>query len=204
MSKNRVITIGREFGSGGYEIAQQVAHRLSIPFYDKELIELASSKSGLDKKFFERADEKRSFSLQGGVAGLRSSLLEQLNSGYLLSNESLFSIQCEVIREIAERESAIFVGRCADYVLKDFPRLLSIFITANLDDRVDRVAKRAEISPEAAANLVEKMDKKRASYYNYFSDKKWGASHSYDMVINSSSFDVSGAADIIVTAFTSF
>ncbi|MFA5713323.1 MAG: cytidylate kinase-like family protein [Bacteroidales bacterium] len=201
MKSERIITIGREFGSGGYDIAHLVADKLRLPFYDKELIELASEKSGLNKEFFERADEKRSFSLQGGVAGLRSSLMEQLSAGYLLSNESLFTIQCEVIRELSQKGSAIFIGRCADYILKDYPALLTVFITASVEDRIARVIERREMSHSAAADLIEKMDKRRSSYYNYFSDKKWGASHSYDLVLNSSSLGISGAANIVAAAF---
>jgi cytidylate kinase len=182
MKNKLVVTIGREYGSGGREIGEIVSRLLGLDFYDKELIELAAQKSGLNKELFENADEKKSFSLQGGVFGLRSSLIDDVNAGYFLSNESLFTIQSEVIRDVAQSGSALFVGRCADYVLKEMECLFSVFIVAD---------------NEEAAALIDKTDKKRASYYNYFSNKRWGEPHSYDLCVNSSTFGIEGTAKMI-------
>lgn len=197
MDKRCLIAIGREYGSGGRDIGELTARILGIGFYDKELIGLASTKSGLKAELFEKADEKKSFSLQGGAFGLRSSLIDNVSAGYLLSNESLFTIQSGVIREVASKENALFVGRCADYVLKDNCALLSVFIVGGLEERTARVASRTGVSLDEAASIVEKEDKRRASYYNYFSNKKWGDPHSYDLCINSSIFGLEGSARII-------
>lgn len=202
MNRRRLITIGREYGSGGREIGERVAKLLGINFYDREIINLASQKSGLSLELFDKADEKRSFSLQSAGFSLRTSLIDDMSTNYFLSNESLFNIQSEVIREIAQKEEAVFVGRCADYVLKDFCGLLSLFIVSDIDDRIKRVSQRNNISLQTAANLIEKEDKRRASYYNYFSDKRWGESHSYHLSINSSILGIEGSAQIIAFAIT--
>jgi len=129
--------------------------------------------------------------------GMRSSLIAQIYTGYFLSNENLFQIQSEIIRKIAEKESCIFVGRCADYVLKDFSHNLNVFITADLEDRIKRIANMHQLSREKAEVFIEKMDKKRAGYYNYFSNKTWGDSASYHICLNSSFLGIEETADII-------
>lgn len=198
MEPKFAITIGREFGSGGKEIGEVVAALLGINFYDKKLIEIASQKSGIDKELFEKADESKSFSLVGGLLGLRSSFVDEIPSGYFLSNESLFQIQSDVIRDLASESSALFVGRCADYVLTECTTCFNIFITAPIEDKIARVCSRTDLSPEKANSLIEKIDKKRAAYYNYFSNKKWGEIHSYDFCINSSVLGINGTSEIIV------
>lgn len=198
MEPKFVITIGREFGSGGKEIGEVVANELGIDFYDKKLIEIASQKSGLNKELFENADETKSFSLIGGLLGLRSSSVDGISSDYFLSNESLFKIQSDVIRDLASEKSALFVGRCADYVLQECSFCLNIFITATKADKIERVCNRTGLVPEKANSLIDKVDKKRAAYYNYFSNKKWGDIHSYDFCINSSLLGINGTSAIIV------
>ncbi|MFZ0281640.1 MAG: cytidylate kinase-like family protein, partial [Bacteroidales bacterium] len=128
MKENFVITIGRQLGSGGREIGQKVSARLGISFYDKELIRLAAKESGLKEEFFEKIDEKKRFSLFGGLLGLRGSATDDVYLNYYLTNETLFKIQSDVIRSLAQKKPCLFVGRCADYVLKDHPRCLNIFI----------------------------------------------------------------------------
>ena len=192
------ITIGREFGSGGKEIGEVVASDLGINFYDKKLIEIASQKSGINKELFEDVDESKSFSLRGGLLGLRSTLIDEVSSGYFLSNELLFQIQSDVIRDLASENSALFVGRCADYVLKDCKSCINIFITASKEDKIHRVCSRSGLAPEKALALIEKIDKKRASYYNYFSNKRWGDIHSYDLCINSSLLGIKGTSTLII------
>lgn len=198
MESKFAITIGREFGSGGKEIGEVVAAMLGINFYDKKLIEIASQKSGINKELFEDADESKSFSLIGGLLGLRSSLLDGVSTDYYLSNESLFQIQSDVIRDLATEGSALFVGRCANYVLKDCKSCVNIFISASKEDKIERVCSRMGLSPDKAVALIEKIDKKRASYYNYFSNQRWGEIHSYDLCINSSLLGISGTASLIV------
>jgi cytidylate kinase len=186
MSDNYVITIGRQLGSGGRLIGEKLASQLGISFYDKELIQIASQESGLGKEFFERADERKGYSVFGGLFGMRGLMTEEPFSTYYLNDETLFTIQSDVIRKVADQGSCLFVGRCADYVLAGRPRLLNIYITANLDDRIKRIAERDQVTEKKARDIVEKADKDRAGYYNYFTNKKWGAAESYHFCINSS------------------
>ena len=187
MEGNYVITIGRQLGSGGRETGLKLAESLGISFYDKELIRLASRESGLNEKVFENADEKKRFNIFWGLFGIHSSThTPEIYSGYYLSNETLFKIQSDVIRSLAEKKSCLFVGRCADYILKDHSRRLSIFITADINDRVNRVMEIHGISEKKARDLIDRTDKQRSSYYNYFSGKSWGEAESYHMSVNTS------------------
>lgn len=186
MDEKYFINIGRQLGSGGREIGEKLAGQLGISFYDKELIQIASQESGLGKEFFEQVDEKARHSIFGGLLDLRGFWADEIYSDYYLSNETLFKIQSDVIRELAEQKSSLFIGRCADYVLKENPRCLNVFISADLNDRVKRVAEIQQIPENRAKDFIEKMDKKRAGYYNYYSNKVWGAAESYHLCVNSS------------------
>jgi cytidylate kinase len=196
MKENYVVTIGRQLGSGGREIGEKLALRLCISFYDKELIFLASKESGLGKEFFERADEKKRIPILGGLFGLKGSFSVEPFSNYYLSNETLFKIQSDVIRELADKGSCLFVGRCADYILKDHPRCLNIFITGDMEDRVKRIAAIQKVTEKKAAEIIEKSDKQREVYYNYFSNKVWGAAESYHLCINSSVLGIDGSVEL--------
>ena len=186
MNEKFVINIGRQLGSGGREIGEKLAEQLNITFYDKELINLASKESGLAKEFFEKADEKQTHSIIGGLLGMRTNIGNEMYVNNYFSNETFFKIQSDVIRELAEEKSCVFVGRCADYILRNHPRSVNLFITANTDDRVNRVAHDQSLTLEKALETIDKMDKKRAGYYNYFSNKVWGVAESYHLCINSS------------------
>jgi len=192
-----VITIGRQLGSGGREAGLKLAGLLGISFYDKELIRIASRESGLNERFFEKADEKKRFSLFWGLFGMHSPQTQELYSGYYLSDETLFKIQSDVIRSLAEKQSCLFVGRCADYVLKDYPRRLSIFLSADLNDRIKRVVEIHKISEKDAGDLIEKTDKQRSSYYNYFSSKSWCSSESYHLCLNTSLLGIDETVNFI-------
>lgn len=189
MNEKYIITIGRQLGSGGRTIGEQLARRLGINCYNKELIMRASDESGLSRSFFEKVDEEFNPVLTGG-------LLSDFFQDHF-SNESFFQIQSEVIREIAAQESAVIVGRCADYVLREHPRCLNIFVSADTCDRIKHVAGYQNISEEKARAVIEKMDKKRASFYNYFSNKEWGSARSYDLCINSSALGLEKTTDLI-------
>lgn len=181
------INIGRQLGSGGREIGEELAKRLNISFYDKELISIASRESGLAKEFFEKADEKTGFpSFTSALFGLRSTFIGDEYIDNYLGNESLFRIQSDVIREISDRESSVFVGRCADYILRDKACVVNVFISADIEDRIARVAQRNDVSEKKAKEMIEKTDKRRASYYNYYTSKKWGRADSYHLCFNSS------------------
>ncbi len=197
MENNYVITIGRQLGSGGREAGLKLAGLLGISFYDKELIRIASRESGLNERFFEKADEKKRFSLFWGLFGMHSPQTQELYSGYYLSDETLFKIQSDVIRSLAEKQSCLFVGRCADYVLKDYPRRLSIFLSADLNDRIKRVVEIHKISEKDAGDLIEKTDKQRSSYYNYFSSKSWCSSESYHLCLNTSLLGIDETVNFI-------
>ena len=186
MAQRYVMTIGRQLGSGGREIGQKLSARLGIAFYDKELIRIASQESGLKEEFFERVDEQKHFSLFPGILGLRTALTDDFFSNYYLSNESLFRIQSDVMKKLAAEGSCIFVGRCADYVMKDERNCLNLFVSADMEERIRRIAQSHKISEGKAKELIERTDKGRSSYYNYFTGKTWGAAESYHLCINSS------------------
>ncbi len=191
------ITIGRQFGSGGREIGDKLAVQLGISFYDKELIHIASRKSGLGKEYFEKADERKSYPIISGMLGMRSAITDDAFSGYYLSNETLFKIQSDVILELSEETSSVFVGRCADYVLGGKKRCLNVFISADMKDRIKRISETYNLTGKKAADLIEKTDKKRAGYYNYFSNKEWGAAGSYHLCVNSSVLGIDDTVNVI-------
>ena len=188
MDGHYVINLGRQLGSGGKEIGEKLSKALGIAFYDKELIDLASQKSGLCKEFFERADERASQTLIGGLFGTRFPFISEGAYPYnsYLSNDSLFKIQSDVIRQLAENQSCLFVGRCADYILRDHPRYANVFISASTEARIARLTSLHGISKEEAEELIEKADKRRSSYYNYYSYKTWGAAATYHLCVDSS------------------
>ena len=182
-----IVTIGRQLGSGGRQIGRQIAGQLSLSFYDRELVNIASQESGLSEDVFEQADEKKNRSLLGSWFAPRSSLIGadfQMNS--CMSDEALFQIQSDVIRGLAEQQPCVFVGRCADYILRESPRCVNVFISADIDDRIRRVAEHAQVSPDKAKELIRQTDKMRAEYYNYYTNKEWGVAKSYHLCVNSS------------------
>lgn len=204
MEKKVIITIGRQVGSGGRQIGKKLAEELGIAFYDKELINLASKESGICGEFFEKADEKTSGSLlQAFAMGFSMNNAIFQNNDYL-SNESLFQIQSDVIRKVAAEKSCILVGRCADYILRDHPDCISIFISASMEDRIRRVMEYNQLTEKEAEEYIHKVDKSRASYYNYYTDKEWGSAASYDLCMNSSVFGIQGTTDFIQSMITNF
>lgn len=185
-----LITIGRQFGSGGRFIGKRLAEQMGIAYYDKELINLASKESGICGEFFEKADERNSGSLLKTLAMGFSVNNAFLQSNDYLSNESLFQIQSDVIRKVAAENSCVLVGRCADYILREEKNCFNVFISADMDDRIRRVMEYNHADRREAAELIRKADKSRASYYNYYTDKVWGAAESYDFCINSSRYGI--------------
>lgn len=201
MNEKYVVNIGRQLGSGGREIGEKLASQLGISFYDKELISLASEESGLCKDFFEKADEKASQGIIGGLFGMRFPFISDgaIPYGTCLSNDSLFQIQSDVIRELAQQKSCLFVGRCADYILRDHPRCVSIFISASPEDRVQRICSQYKVTPEKAEEMFLKADKRRSSYYNYYSFNTWGAAATYHLCIDSSVLGIVDTTEFIRT-----
>ncbi len=199
MNQQNVNNRGRKLLSGRNEIGANLAQEFGIAFYDKELIKLASEESGLCKEFFEKADEKASQSIIGGLFGTRFPFISDgaIPYGSCLSNDALFKIQSDVIRELAEKQSCLFVGRCADYILRDHPRCVNIFVSASKEARIERLMHIHHISTEAAEELMEKADKKRSAYYNYYSYKTWGAAETYHLCIDSSVLGIDGTVQFI-------
>lgn len=192
-----IINIGRQLGSGGHVIGKQLAQDFGISFYDKELLDLAAQESGFNKKFFVRKDERKGFMklLVSSFAPLLSSSEGPYNNQ--LSDESLFKFQSDAIRKAAAKSSCVFVGRCADYILRDNPRCVNIFITGNMEDRITRLCDRLKISPEEARKKIINGDESRASYYNYYSAKTWGMADSYHLCINSSALGIDGTTEFV-------
>ena len=186
MEKKIIITIGRQYGSGGSYVGKKLAEQLGIAFYDKELINLASKESGICGEFSEKADERNSGSLLKALAMGFSMNNAIFQSNDYLSNESLFQIQSDVIRKVAAEQSCILVGRCADYILRDNPRCVNVFISSSREDRIARLCHLHSISEDAAEEKMNKADKRRAEYYNYYSYKTWGAAATYHLCIDSS------------------
>ncbi|MBR6757635.1 MAG: cytidylate kinase-like family protein [Bacteroidaceae bacterium] len=198
MKSNLVITIGRQFGSGGREIGKILAEMLQLNYYDKELIQEASKASGLCPECFERVDEKAPNRFLNALSKGWLSGASGIPSMGEWSDEMIFKVQSDVIRDIAERHSAVIVGRCADYILRDHPRCISVFIHATTDDCVSRiVARNPGVSESEARELTVKRNKVRAAYYNFYTDKVWGDAASYDLCINSSAIGTQAAAQLI-------
>lgn len=202
MAKGTVITIGRQFGSGGRAIGKQVAQVLDIPFYDKELIKQMAKESGLSHEILDDYDEKPTnsflYSLSLGAYTYGNSLT---GIPEMPMSDKIFVIQSDVIKNIAKQGSCVIVGRCAESILKDVVPCLSVFVHTDFDSRIKRVSEYENISHDEAAEQIRKTDKKRASYHNYYSDLKWGAATSYDLCINSK-IGIENAAKLIVDCFS--
>ena len=194
MKKDSIITIGRQFGSGGRCLAEILGRKLGIPVYDNELITKAAQESGFSAEFFEQSDEKRHFfSFSSIFTGSYGTETENY-----MSDKGLFSIQCETIKNLAEQGPAIMVGRCSDYVLRERGNTLDVFLTSPMDERVKRVAERQNLTEDKAREVVEKQDKKREEYYNYYTFGNWGVASNYDLCIDSSILGLEGTADMII------
>lgn len=194
MKKDIIITIGRQFGCGGKRIAEALGSKLGIPVYDHELIVKAAQESGFSAEFFERSDEKkRFFSLTSIFTGSYNAETENY-----MSDKGLFNMQCETIKSIADQGSAIIVGRCSDYVLRDRENTLNVFLTSPLEDRVKRIAETEGLEIDKAEEYVEKQDRNREDYYNYYTFGNWGVASNYDLCIDSSIAGIEGTADIII------
>ncbi len=185
-SKKKItINVGRQIGSGGMIVAKMLADDFGCGFYDRELLTITAKESGFCEKFFEQNDEQKGFF--HSLFHMHTPLIGD-SSFYDndFSQEGLFKFQSDTIRKLATEGSCVFVGRCADYVLRDFDNVVDVFITANIEDRVSEVQKRKECSEEEALKFIQNGEKARSTYYNYYTGKKWGDSSSYDLCVNTS------------------
>ena len=184
-SKHIIICIGRQLGSGGHDIARMLAMDFNAKYYDRELLNLAAKESGFSEKVFAQSDEQK----ESLFKSLFHIQMPYLNGGIYRSNisqESLFQFQSDAIRKAAAEGNCVFVGRCADYVLRDLPNVVRIFITASIRYRIDQVLAHKEMTPQQAKRYILNEEGRRASYYNYFTGRKWGAAETYDLCIDSS------------------
>ena len=198
MANNTIITIGRQYGSGGHDIGKQLAEELNVPFYDKALLERAAKDSGLCQEIFENHDEKPTNSF------LYSLVMDTYSLGYTTSsfsemplNHKIFLAQFDAIKNIAKEGPCVIVGRCADYALADFPNVVNVFLHADMQDRVVRIARRHDLTDAKAKDLIVKTDKRRASYYNYYTSKKWGDAAGYDLSLNTATLGIDGRIHMI-------
>lgn len=199
MNDNLIITIGRQFGSGGREIGKLLSEKLGIAYYDKELLNEASKESGLSPEYFERADEKAPNALRNVFSVNWIPGAGSFWSDGGLSNEYIFKFQSDVILRLADERPCVIVGRCADYILRNHPYCYNFFIHAPLEDRIRRIVRRApHLSDREAKELSNKYNKSRAAYYNFYTDKGWGEAESYDLTIDSSILGCEATADFII------
>lgn len=198
MGQKLVITIGRQYGSGGRIIGKKLAEELGISFYNREIIELAAKKTGMSEEAFEKVDETAAssllYSIATGAYMFGNYVSPQVD---LPLNDKLFIIQSEIIKSIAKKESCVIVGRCADYILKDRKDVVNIFIHANKDIRKKRAVEEYKIAPNKVDSYLNKIDKKRSVYYNYYTGEKWGYSSNYQLCLDSGVLGIEGCVHMI-------
>ena len=199
MKTNTIITIGRQYGSGGKEIGHFVAEAFGIKLYDKEMLARAAKESGICEELFETHDEKPTNSF------LYSLVMDTYSMGYagntyteMPINHKVFLAQFDAIKKIADEGPCVLVGRCADYALADYKNCINLFIFGDDDVKTKRIMARYDLTEAKAKEMITKKDKQRQSYYNYYSSKKWGRADSYDLCINSSAVGIDGAVKIIL------
>ena len=202
---NTIITIGREFGSGGREIGEKIAQHFNIPFYDKELLARAAKESGFCEEMIKSHDERPTNSF------LYNLVMDTYSFGYNSSaymdmpiSHKVFLAQFDAIKKLADEGPCVLVVRCADYALADYKNSLNLFIYGDMEVKVDRISKKYELTLEKAKDLINKKDKQRQSYYNYYTSKKWSQANSYDLCINSSILGTDGTVNLILQFVESF
>lgn len=197
---NKVITISRQYGSGGREIGKKLADKLGIPFYDNEIIDRAAKESGFSTQAFENVESKATNSLLYSLAmGMNAYGGQEFGFSQLSLDDRIYLAQADVIRKVAAEGPCVIVGRCADYVLKDHPNVINVFITAGLPFRVKRAIEIEGISEVKAEENVIKTDKRRANYYNYHASSKWGKADNYNICIQSDLAGIDGTVECIKT-----
>ena len=197
MAEKKIITIGRQFGSGGKQIGEALAEKMNIPFYDKELLKEAAKDSGICEEIFDSFDEKPTNSF------LYSLVMDPYSLGFgssteLPLNHKVFLAAFDTIKNLAEKDgSCVFVGRCADYALRDLDNVVNVFLYADMEDRAARIAKKYNTSESKAKDMIKKEDKARASYYNYYTSMRWGEMKGYDICINTSKYGIDKTIDLL-------
>lgn len=195
---NFVITIARSYGSGGRSIGQMLAKELNIHFYDRELLRLASDASGIHESLFAKADESTNHSALYSIAKkvYKGEIIPPDRDDFI-SNENLFNYQAKIIKELAQKESCIIVGRCADFILKDFDNVLRIFVHASLENCIQTVESLNICAKHQAKNYIQTIDKRRAAYYHYFTGQNWNCASNYDLCLNTSHLNQTQCIELI-------
>ena len=198
MTTQTIITVGRQYGSGGRYVAKLLAEELDIPFYDKELLAEASKDSGICKEVLENYDEKNS---RGLLFSLMSGVQTHGDAGTMYMdmplNHKIFLAQFDTIRRLADQGPCVIVGRCADYVLRDHENVLNVFIKASQEERIKRIVTYYGADPLKAEDILKKADKQRASYYNYYATGIWGDVNNYDLCVDTGTFGIAGSVELI-------
>ena len=203
--RNLVVAIGREFGSGGKEIGQKLADRLNIKCYDSELLSIAAKNSGFCEEILQKNDEKPTNSF------LYSLVMDTYSFGYSSSgftdmpmNHKVFLAQFDAIKKLASEGPCVMVGRCADYALSEYKDCFSVFVHADTDWRINRLSQKHNKTAKEAKDMINKTDKSRSSYYNYYTNKKWGAAAGYSLCVDSGVLGIEGAAQAIINTIHIF
>lgn len=188
MTKNTIITIGRQFGSGGHEIGELLAKKLGIPFYDRNLVKMAAEELHITEEQAELEDEKKSMSIVSNYNLAMGGYNDFMANAefYAPVGRDLYAVQSAIIKKLAQKGSCVIVGRCADYVLKDYPGCINVFISASKEDRKNRVMDKYHLSERKAAEKMKKIDRERKYYYETYSGKEWGSIQSHQILMNSS------------------
>lgn len=199
MGQKIILTVARQFGSGGHDVAKKVSELLDIPFYDKELIGIAAKESGLSENLFDGLEEKPTTSLLYSlVMGMQAGGAAYWRYGDMTSADNVFRIQSQVIRSVAEKDSCVVVGRCADYILRKEENTINVFIHADIDYRTKRIMEKYDMKEKAALDYINKTDKRRASFYNFYTNKIWGSVDNYDLSVATDKIGIDNAAQLIV------
>lgn len=192
---NKIITISRQYGSGGREIGKKLAVKYNIPFYDNEIITMAAKESGFAEKYFQDPEKNASNSFLYSI--VRGMQYQYRNATPWSLEETVYTTQSEIIRKVADEGPCVIIGRCADYILGGRSDVVKVFVHADIEFRTDRAMKIDNIDPNEAESIVIKKDKRRMNYYNYHADTKWGDALNYDICINSGTCGIDRTVDII-------
>ena len=194
MEKHMIITIGREYGSGGREVGETIARKLGIKCYDKEILAASAKNSGFAAKVFEEYDETAKNSLLYSLA---------VNTGFSYPfgekpvAVQLYLEQFHTIKELAKKEPCVFIGRCSDYVLRNYENVVNVFAHAPIEQRIERICRRSQVDREKAGAMIAKVDKTRAGYYHYYTDQKWGRANNYNLCLDTGKLGIRGAVEMI-------
>ncbi len=199
MAAQKIITIGRQFGSGGHEIGNLLATRLDIPLYDNNLVRMVAKKLDIREQTAQAVDET---TLNGFLSGYTLPHVEyspDINEAEVTQplNEQVFQLQTEIIRKFADRGPCVIVGRCADYVLRDYENCIGVFICADMEDRIERIAKRYDMSERKAADKIKKIDRERKNYYESHTGREWGSTDTHQIILNVSRLGMEKAVDVL-------